>query len=42
MEKAKEIIGKLKETLPFKAIDAIVAAYVDSRKLLDSGKCDES
>jgi len=41
-EKAKEIIGELKKALPFKAIDAIVTAYVDSRKLLDSGERDKS
>ena len=41
-EKAKEIIGELKKALPFKAIDAIVTAYVDSRKLLDSRECDKS
>jgi len=35
LEKAEEIIGQLKKVLPFKAIDAIVTTYVDSRKLLD-------
>ena len=38
LQKAKEIIGELKKALPFRAIDAIVAAYVDTRKLVDTEK----
>lgn len=37
-KKAEEIIGELKKALPFRAIDAIVTAYVDNRKLLDDEK----
>jgi len=42
MEKAKEIIGELKKNMPFRAIDAIVTAYADSRRLLDDEKYERS
>ena len=33
LEKAEEIISKLKKTLPFKAIDAVITTYIKSRGL---------
>lgn len=36
LEKGKEIIGELKKALPFRAIDAIMTAYVHTRKLMSA------
>lgn len=38
LQKAEEIIGALEKALPFRAIDAILVAYIDTKKLVDTEK----